>query len=217
METSTLAERVYETLKGRILQHEYSHGQKLNIAALAEDLNVSNTPVREAISRLEKVGLVKVVPYRGPFVRSLSPSEAAGVFEVRIALESLAARLAAASADDDARAEIQRLRDAQQAAFVEHNMELALDLDVHFHEAIAQSTGNSALVGLLQMLADWTVLFMQFGLPTPRPPERVIDEHDQIVAAIAARDGDRADEAMRIHIAAARDNMIAHLAEQTET
>ena len=116
MEASTLADRVYENLKQRILRQEFPCGERLNIAALAKDLNVSNTPVREAISRLEKVGLVKTIPYRGPFVRSLSTSETAEVYDVRISLEVLAARLAALHASPGALARIEERLEEYAAA-----------------------------------------------------------------------------------------------------
>ncbi|RME99457.1 MAG: GntR family transcriptional regulator, partial [Chloroflexi bacterium] len=95
METGTLTDRVYETIKQKILSGEFADGERLNLTELARQLNVSNSPLREAMSRLEKVGLVRVVPYRGPFVRSLSPLDVTEIFDVRIALETLAVRLVA--------------------------------------------------------------------------------------------------------------------------
>ena len=66
MDTMTLADRVFQTLREQILQGIYKPGQKFNIDQLARDLGVSNTPIREAMSRLERLGLVEIIPYCGP-------------------------------------------------------------------------------------------------------------------------------------------------------
>ena len=91
---STLTNRVYATLKDRILSRSLAPGARLKHAELATALGVSITPIREAILELEKDGLVEVVPYRGSVVKDLSPQEVSDVIEVRIALESLAVRRA---------------------------------------------------------------------------------------------------------------------------
>jgi DNA-binding GntR family transcriptional regulator len=216
LETSTLADRVYEILKQRILRQEFAHGEKLNLSNLASELNVSNTPVREAISRLEKVGLVNIVPYRGPYVRSLSRSEIAGVFDVRIALEVLAARLAANNTSAAMLAEIESIQQEIEEALDSQDLERALDGDVRFHESIARASCNTTLINLLQMLSDWIRLFMQFALPTPRPSSDVNEEHRQILATIRAGDHESAGDAMRRHIVAAKKDLILHLAEKPE-
>ena len=95
MDTGALVDRIYRSLREAILAGAHPPGARLKLSALAGDLGVSTTPVREAISRLEKVGLVEVVPYVGPQVRAVTPTEAADLYDVRMALEGLAARLAA--------------------------------------------------------------------------------------------------------------------------
>jgi len=102
MDTGALVDRIHQSLREAILAGDHAPGARLKLSALACDLGVSTTPVREAISRLEKVGLVDVVPYVGPKVRAATPAEAADLFDVRIALEGLAARLAAERASHPA-------------------------------------------------------------------------------------------------------------------
>lgn len=91
---STLTSRVYEVLKDKILSMELPPGTRLKDGELAEDLGVSNTPVREAIRQLEKDGSVETIPYRGNFVRKMSPEEVCETYDVRMVLEPLAVRLA---------------------------------------------------------------------------------------------------------------------------
>jgi DNA-binding GntR family transcriptional regulator len=200
LESSTLADRVYENLKQRILRQEFPCGERLNIAALAKDLNVSNTPVREAISRLEKVGLVKIIPYRGPFVRSLSRSETAEVYDVRISLEVLAARLAALHASAGDLARLQERLEEYATARSEGSVDEILYADLRFHEVVAQASGNRTLIDMLSMLSDWTLLFMQFGLPPSRSTNSAGPTHQRILDAIRSGDKELAAETMREHL-----------------
>ena len=216
METSTLVDRVYETLKMRILRQEFTLGQKLNLTSLAKELNVSNTPLREAISRLEKVGLVKIIPYRGPYVRGLSAAEVAESYDVRIVLESLAARLVAASLTPTTLARIGSIHRRYEQAFEDDDKTRVRQLDMEFHVAIAQASGNTTLIDFLQMLSDWVTVFMQFRLPPSRPPAVLIGEHHRILEALRVRDKDRAGEAMQQHLIAGKEDLIQHLASQLE-
>jgi DNA-binding GntR family transcriptional regulator len=214
VDASTLADRVYENLKQRILRQEFPCGERLNIAAIAKDLNVSNTPVREAISRLEKVGLVKIIPYRGPFVRSLSRSETAEVYDVRISLEVLAARLAALHATADAQARIERRLEEYAGARDGGDVGVILNADLRFHEAVAQASGNRTLIDMLSMLSDWTLLFMQFGMPPSRGTSPVGATHQRILDAIRSGDKELAAATMREHLVAGKATLMRHLEEE---
>ena len=216
MESSTLADRVYENLKQRILKQEFPCGERLNIAALAKDLNVSNTPVREAISRLEKVGLVKIVPYRGPFVRSLSRSETAEVYDVRISLEVLAARLAALHASAGDLVRLQERLEEYAKARSEGSVDEILQADLRFHEVVAQASGNRTLIDMLSILADWTLLFMQFGLPPSRTSSPSGPTHERILDAIRSGDKELAAETMREHLVLGKTSLKKAMEEQDD-
>jgi DNA-binding GntR family transcriptional regulator len=216
VETSTLADRVYEILKLKILTREFTQGQKLNITSVANELNVSNTPVREALSRLEKVGLVTIIPYCGPYVRSLSPSEVAQAYDARIALEELAARLAAISATPATLDTVESCHQEYERALDSGDNEGALEADIGFHQAIAQASGNAILVDLLQNLSDWIRLFMQFRRPAGQRMHTVIQDHMRILEALRERDQEKAGAAMKRHLVAAKDDLIQPLLKQTE-
>jgi DNA-binding GntR family transcriptional regulator len=218
VEASTLTDRVYENLKQRILRREFPCGERLNIAALAEDLNVSNTPVREAISRLEKVGLVKIVPYRGPFVRSLSLSEATEVYDVRISLEVLASRLAALHATPDTLSVIELRTVEFEEARRGNNLEETLRADLQFHEAVARASENRTLIDMLGMLSDWTYLFLQYSLFPARPTPASGASHTDILEAIRSGDSEVAGATMRRHLVAGKAMLLEQLSsDDTET
>ena len=214
METGTLVDRVYETLKLKILRQEFSHGQKLNLTSLAKELNVSNTPLREAVSRLEKVGLIKIVPYRGPYVRRLSLAEVAEAYDVRIVLEELSVRLVATNVTPDTLTELDRIHQEYERAF-DKGREHVIEIDLLFHETLARQSGNRTLIDFLQMLADWTKLFIQF-MPPPRPPTNRIGEHHFIIEALKAGDQDQASQAMRQHLIFGKRSLLQHLAGQLQ-
>lgn len=216
MEANTLVDRIYELLKQKILRQEFTQNQKLNLTTLAHELKVSNTPLREAISRLEKVGLVKIVPYRGTYVRGLSAPEVAETYDVRIALEILAARLVAARQPPETLAQLNHVHQQYQTAFANDDHDQVKEHDLEFHRLIAQASGNKTLVDFLQMLADWVTVFMQFRLPPPRAPELLISEHVQILAAIHGGQPSKAGEAMQQHLVAGKIDLLHHLANQLE-
>ncbi len=213
MEASTLADRVYENLKQRILKQEFPSGERLNIAAIAKDLDVSNTPVREAVSRLEKVGLIKIVPYRGPYVRSLSESETAEVYDVRISLEALAARLATLHATPSALEEIGRRLTEFEEARRSGDFDEVLQADLHFHQSIAQASGNRTLIDMLSMLSDWTLLIMQYSLPPVRPSWVKGATHKCILQAVSSGDKEKAAATMREHLIAGKSLLLQQLKE----
>jgi DNA-binding GntR family transcriptional regulator len=104
---NTLAYKVYEKVKDRILSGELQPGARLKDDELARTFGVSNTPVREAMGELEKDGLIETIPYRGRFVKKMSIEETREVYDVRMALEALAARLAVERITESQLAEMQ--------------------------------------------------------------------------------------------------------------
>lgn len=168
MDTSTLAGRVYQILRKRILQGTYPPGQKLNLAELARDLNVSNTPIREAIGRLERIGLIEVIPYLGPRVKRLSPSQVADIFDVRIALEELAVRLVAEKDDPDVLLGMADAITAYEHAYRESDADALIEADRAFHDALVKASGNSVLLEMLPTLSDRTRLLLELSRSKPR-------------------------------------------------
>ena len=216
METTTLVDRIFEALKQKILKQEFAQNEKLNLTAIAKELNVSNTPLREAISRLEKVGLVKTVPFRGPYVRGLSPVEVAEAYDVRIALETLAARLVAAGRNPETLSQLNFIHQQYLLAFEKGDHNQIKECDLEFHRTIAQASSNGTLLNFVQMLADWIMVFMQFRTPPPRSSDQLIREHAQILKALQAGDVDKAGQAIQQHLVAGKDDLLSHLAHQSD-
>jgi DNA-binding GntR family transcriptional regulator len=198
-----LKNQVYFALKDAITAMDIYGGDeppKLDERRLAEDLGVSRTPIREALSRLAQDGLVEMIPRRGTFVARKSKSEILEIISVWAALESMAARLATQNASD---AEIGQLRKLF-VTFEEKNEPRAhideySDTNIRFHQRII-SLSKSAL---LKKTAD--ALFVHMRAIRARTiterdrADRSIIDHLHIIEAIEARDTELAERLVREH------------------
>ena len=181
VDTVTLADRVFQTLREQILQGNYKPGQKFNIDQLARDLGVSNTPIREAMARLERLGLVEIIPYCGPKIKRLSVSQLMDLYEVRIALEELAVKLIVQSEDPDVLQGIAEALLMHERAADGNDTRAVVDADRAFHDALVQASGNSVLLEMLPSLSDRTQLLLEMN----RPPSEVLD--DAVIVAWTSR------------------------------
>jgi DNA-binding GntR family transcriptional regulator len=218
MDTGTLADRVHQVLRERILQGAYEPGQRLNLTQLARDLQVSNTPVREAMARLERVGLVEAIPYSGPRVKRLSPAQVADLFDVRIALEELAVRLVAQSTDPDALHGMADALNAHERACLAGDTQATIDADRAFHDALVQASGNSVLLEMLPTLSDRARLLI--ALNAPRPEEtaqeaatRGVQGHRRILESLRDRDQEAAAQALRHELTRGKEHLLRRMAE----
>lgn len=201
----TIRERVppYEMLKRAILEGELAPGQVLVETSLASLCNVSRTPIREALTRLEQDGLVERTD-RGMAVRQRSPEEILDIYETRIVLEAMAARIAADRRSDHDVRLLQRLADlgptldsTDRAAMVELNRQ--------FHGAIWRASRNESLMDLLERIELHVGRYPATTLSYPGRWTEAAGQHIAIVRAIEARDGLAAHDMAMRHFTEARD------------
>jgi DNA-binding GntR family transcriptional regulator len=194
----TTADAVYGALRRSILDGDLPPGHRLRSDALAHDLNVSRTPVREALRKLEAEGLVDAAP-SGLVVRQLTEQDLTEIFYLREALEGMAARLAAENATRTDIDELHALVDDMGAVAAGGDTARLRELTGEFHRLIGRASRNSRLVQSLDALLDHvrqaqsSTLFLQ-----GRPPAAV-DEHRNLLRAIEKRDGDLAETLARQH------------------
>lgn len=193
----------YERLKQAILVGELVPGEQLVEATLAEWCQVSRTPIREALMRLEQDGLVHRSE-RGLIVRDSSPEEILDIYATRIVLEGMAARVAAERrtshdlmAMRKAQDKIARLDLGDSLAMAERNRE--------FHRTVWRASHNDSLVDLLERLNLHLGRYPATTLAYPGRQATSHTEHENLIAAVKARDGDAAAEAAATHFTAARD------------
>jgi DNA-binding GntR family transcriptional regulator len=197
-----LAEEVYGALYSRLMSHDISPGDRMSVDRLVRDFGVSQTPIREALSRLEAQGLVVKAHLIGySAAGQMDGARFAQIYEIRLLLEPFAAEKACEHMAD---AEIKALRKlaGEMRAPRGGESKLAYDqfarLDARFHDLIAAGSGNELIRQTLASLHIHTHLFRLFHHASAAADAVV--EHQDIIDAIVRRDGKAAAAAMRRHI-----------------
>ncbi|MDX9871744.1 MAG: GntR family transcriptional regulator [Clostridia bacterium] len=198
-----LGEMVYESLRDAIANQVLKPGERLMEMDLADEMGVSRTPVREAIRKLELEGYVVMLPRKGAYVAGLSVKDINEVFEIRGALESLAAGLAAQRATDGEIEEMQRDLALEANHFETSDLLKTIEVDTRFHEMIFSAAKNNRLLAMVKELREQVQRFRTTTLAVPGRMKFALDEHREIVEAIASRDTEKAQRVAREHIESA--------------
>ena len=148
VQRTVLREQVKELLLERILSHTYAPGERLVETRIAQELGISQAPVREALRDLESLRFVESAPFRGTWVRAVSDRELAEMYPIRAALEEVAARAAAQRLGGDVTA-LERERDAMAKA---RSLREQVEHDARFHRIIVEASGNGRLLELWESL-----------------------------------------------------------------
>jgi DNA-binding GntR family transcriptional regulator len=202
IQTASLSEQIQRELKADILSGELLPGQRLGIEDLARRWNVSTSPVRDAINRLEAAGLVRVAPRRGVYVSTLDQRTFKHVFDLRIALECLAIESATELIpDDEIRRTLELYREASGHFHATGDDSLLVEHDSRVHDLIIEYCDNPKLVEIMQGLNDlieWarnTVVQRQ-----PNSYVQAFPEHLKILESLEARNPAAAEKALREHL-----------------
>jgi len=201
------AHRAYEAVRNDIIEGHYAPGARITESVIAESAQVSRTPVREALHRLEAEGLIRFVPNQGAFVSSFGMEEAEETFELRAMLESYAVRLCAERASASQLASLRALAEEQLA--VSHKrgggfLKRVSDLNAQFHDALLSACNSELLRASMGTLANAPLVFQTFRDYSGDELVRSAQHHLEIVIALEAGNADWASSVMRAHIFAAR-------------
>lgn len=194
------ASRVYATLREDIQNGRLPQGTRLVESDLAKNLQVSRTPVREALRRLQAEGLVELLPGRGLVVSELTTEAIVELYVVRIALEGTAAGLAARLLTP---LELERLRKTQQEleqAVVAPNPKVLTTLNTRLHQQICAAAKNRYLLEFTQRIYDTLRRFKETTLTYPGRAQEMLVEHRALLAALEDRDEVLAETLARDHM-----------------
>ncbi len=201
-------ERAYEALRKKAISFEFMPGERLNETALTKTLDVSRTPLREALNRLAAEGFLTFELGKGFFCRPLSPDKILELYQLRCALETEALIRTIEGADDNAIAEVVAyLDEAEKSYSVCSDLNVLLRMDEEFHVKLATLSGNSELVRLLCNVNERIRYVRMINLrllrdrrDTPDYDHSSLSQHRIILNAVKARDKDAAIAALRRHI-----------------
>lgn len=195
----SIREHAYLYLKEMILEGELKAGDRLIERELAGKLNISRTPIREALFRLESQGFVKTVPRKGVVVSNISEHEVIEVFTILASLEVLAVKMAAQRMDSETQSEleqkIQELRALEDQAEEDFNLE-----HIQMNRLINKASKSPKLFDILSGLIDYIHMAANMGYETPGRRKESLREHIDIMKALHDKEAELAEYLMRIHI-----------------
>jgi DNA-binding GntR family transcriptional regulator len=200
LQASSLREQAGQVIRASILAGELEAGEIYSATVLAERLGVSPTPVREAMLDLANVGLVEAVRNRGFRVLTPDDRDLDEIGEMRLMLEVPATRQVVERASDKDLAALERVVADIEAAADKGDLSAYLLADRQFHIGLLELTGNRRLARLVEQLRDQTRLIGLKELAESGRLAESTQEHGEILRALQARDADRAEELMRVHI-----------------
>jgi DNA-binding GntR family transcriptional regulator len=214
MNSQRLADAVYAILREHILARAFAPGERLDIQEISRQLKVSRTPVKDALNKLASEGLVEVVPRKGTFVATLSPDEVVEVFEVRRALELLAAELLVGRVSEEDLAQVRtRLNDLEKSFRRGVDAEEHMRRNMAFHRLLVELSGNRTLLKVYDGL-NVHIQIARIHASGQQWKDRAQQEHEEhveIVDALAARDFNRLAAALDAHIRRAKQALIQDL------
>jgi DNA-binding GntR family transcriptional regulator len=213
--SKSLHEQTYKALRESILKGELAAGDRLIETQIAEQLQVSRTPIREAIRQLQREELITADELGWLRVTTVSPTEATHLYDCRMALETLAVTSACQNATDSQLKKLKSLVTQVEKLFKQKDSKPSssqlLDLDYQFHRTIAQCSGNNYLVFLLdQVFAKMALLRVQTTRHNPRVLE-IRTEHQLLMEAIVSRDIEAATQAIQSHLTASKARVVQEL------
>jgi DNA-binding GntR family transcriptional regulator len=193
---------IIQQLRAEIVSGQIPPGMKLSEARLAERFGVSRMPVRDALKELESAGFVTIEQRRGTFVRGMSRSEILDLFEVREAVEGMAARLCAHRANNDLLAKLDEVIETMSRQVEVADMDGYSQTDERFHELILSGASNERLSDHYRLLVQHLHRGLLSSIVTRRAGrmERSLAEHAEIMRALHAHDPRGAEDAMRNHV-----------------
>lgn len=208
-----LREIVFESLREAIINGILKPGERLMEIQLAEEMGVSRTPVREAIRKLELEAFVVMIPRKGAYVAGISMKDIADVFEIRAALEGLAAGLAAERITEEELEHLERTLVKITECTESNNLDALIDIDTDFHDVLYKASRNERLVQIVSNLREQIQRFRTASLSHPGRMKDALEEHKKIVEAISERNAELAQSLAREHIENAENSMLNVLKE----
>ncbi len=207
----SLSEAVYEMIKQRLLSQELEPGTKLREEDLADQLGVSRTPVREAINKLEREGLVEIIPRYGTFVANISSKDVEEIYQIREALECLAMRLALPRFSKDKLLELARIHKECKVPLEKGDFDPFIKVDTAFHDLLVKLSKNKRLIRFMSNLNNQIRLGRLESFSVPGRARKSLAEHQRIIEAMLEGNAEEAENLVRQHSRNVKDNILYFL------
>ncbi len=203
----SLADQVFSDLELKILSGAYPRGELLTEGRLSDELGVSRTPIREAFFRLSQEHLIDVSP-KGAYVLGITEQDIRDIYEIRIRIEGLASRMAAEKITEEGIVELHKALDLQEFYTQKGDPDGIRNMDDSFHQAIYRLCDSPVLRYTLEPLHRRIIKYRRASIAARTRAEHSLQEHLQILEAIASHDADAAERLTVKHIQNAMDNIV---------
>jgi DNA-binding GntR family transcriptional regulator len=200
-----LREHVYVGIKNAIIGGEFEPGKRLIEEKLAEEMKTSRTPVREAIQKLEKEGLIYRLPRGGFAVKGVTEEEVDEVFGLRGILEGYAGFLATERMEQDEIRFLEEIIEKEEECLQDMNAEEFIRLDSEFHDALYKAAKNTRLYNLLNDLRDYMYRYRVIIQRYQRKAELAVQDHREMVASIREKNARQVERLVRKHMTRGKD------------
>lgn len=208
----SLVSVAYAQIRERILSGRLAPGERVTVRPLSDELDLSPTPIRTALTALERQGLLEARDHRGFFVPELDAEDFEEIYELREVLEGVASRHAATSESrSELVAKLRELLAAQRIAIEENAIDHYGDLDVDFHREIWHESGRTRLASVADNLFGQMRVGNNISANVAGRPEASLNEHAEIIEAIESGNASRAEIAVRAHIRSAGQALLGSL------
>ncbi len=195
-----IKDKIFQSLRADIISQHLKPGQTVREDELAQKYGISRTPIREMLRRLEQEDLVKIVPNVGVYVSELTPRDIEEVLDLRICLESAAARSAASKITEEQMEQLREIGRQLDVAIEKQDSIISFEADTRLHDLIMVAAGNARARRLLNNLLGQIHRIRFISGHKPGRMNTTIAEHKEIIAALSDHDPDRAEQAMHIHL-----------------
>jgi len=199
---TNITEATYSAVKQILLSSKYSPGGRVAIEELCQSLDVSRTPVFDALNRLEAEGLVEIVPRKGVYLVTFSEEKARELYAVREVLEGMATKLAAKNLTDKQLDQLRKTLEKQSSCLASGDTEGYAGATIKFHNTILEAAGNKTLERSLSAIYSQMEALRLRTLYLPTRLRQSFAEHQQIFRALLKRDPELCEREARKHIAA---------------
>ena len=206
----TMKHQIYQILKKEICDGNFPPGQWLQEKELAEKLNVSRSPVREALKQLVDEGLAIEYPNKGVFVKEFTVKDIEEIYEVRILLESYAIKNSVKTITTSNIRELMEILHVLTKQYENNDLSSYIETDTQLHQYIITLGGNSIVSDIYRRIYSQSQQFRIYSLTTKRRFDDSVVEHKNIVENICSGNWKEADRINKIHLSLAREEIIEH-------
>ena len=202
---NTLTNEIADIVRERILKGEYQIGEKIKESSIAQELNVSRTPIREAFKTLEEEGLLDYLPNRGCYAKGFTKRDVSDIYTVREALEEIAMTWACERITDEEIDKLEEQCELMDFYTKKRDVQKILTMNSSFHDIIYNSTGSRFLAQVLRSYKGYLDQTRKSVFYREEFLDSILEEHKAIFEAVKSRDKDMAVAAIKKHLASSKE------------